>query len=142
MVLYGVYTIVATGLNLTSHTGWLPITMGAAAATNLVLNLVLIPSVGMIGAGVSTIAGYGLLAVTTGAVAQRHYRVEWDLGRVIASLGIAGALSAAALLGPDMLLWRLACIAAYPAAVVTLGVVDRRDIVRIGSAIRRRLPSA
>lgn len=142
MVLYGVYTIVATGLNLTSHTGWLPLTMGAAAATNLVLNLVLIPSMGMIGAGISTIAGYGLLAVTTGAVAQRHYRVEWDLARVIASLGIAGGLSAAALLGPDMLLWRLGCIAAYPVAVVALGVVDRRDFARIGSAIRRRLPGA
>ena len=41
-----------------------------------------------------------------------------------------------------MILWRLACIAAYPAAVVALGVVDRRDILRIGSAIRRRLPGA
>jgi hypothetical protein len=39
-----------------------------------------------------------------------------------------------------MILWRLACIAAYPVAVVLLGIVDRRDLVRIGSAIRRRLP--
>ena len=140
MVLYGVYTIVATGLNLSSHTGWLPITVGAAALANLALNLLLVPGLGMIGAGISTIAGYALLAVGTGLAGQRHYPVGWDLPRVIGTLAVGGGLAAASLLGPDLLAWRLACIAAYPLAVVALRIVDRRDLERIWAAIRRRQP--
>lgn len=138
MVLYGVYTIVATGLNLASRTGWLPMTMGLAALTNLGLNLLLVPSLGMFGAGIATVAGYALLAASTGAAAQRHYPVAWDLPRVMGSLAIGGGLAAAALLGPDAIAWRLACIAAYPLAVVALRIVDRRDVRRVADAVRRR----
>ena len=56
MGLDGVYTIVTTGLNLTSHTGWLPITMAAAAGSNIVLNLLLVPPLGMLGAAIAPIA--------------------------------------------------------------------------------------
>ena len=62
-VLYGIYTIVATGLNLESQTRRLPLIMGATAVTNVVLNLLLIPRLGYMGAAVSTILSYGMLAV-------------------------------------------------------------------------------
>lgn len=139
MVLYGVYTIVATGLNLTSRTGWLPVTVGTAAAANLALNLLLVPGMGMIGAGIATLAGFGILAVGTGAVGQRYYPVRWDLPRVTGALLIAGALAGAALLGPDTVAWRLGCIAVYPLAVIALRIVEARDLERIGAAVNRRL---
>lgn len=140
MVLYGIYTIVATGLNLTSRTGWLPLTMGAAFVANLVLNLILVPSLGMIGAGVATIAGYALLASTTGIASQRHYPVAWDLPRVLGALGAGAGLSLAALLGPDHIAWRLACLGAYPLVAVGARIVDAADIGRIVAAVRRNAP--
>lgn len=139
MVLYGLYSIVATGLNLTSHTGWLPVTMGIAALTNLALNLALVPVLGMYGAGIATIVGYGLLAVASGVASQRHYPVGWDLARVVGALAIGAGLAAAAVLGPDHVAWRVGCLAAYPFAVVTLHILEPADRARVREEISRRV---
>lgn len=141
MVLYGVYQVVATGLNLASRTRLLPLTMGAAAVTNVGLNLVLVPGLGMYGAGIATIAGYLVLVVATAAVGHRHYPVAWDVPRVVGTLALASGLGAASLLGPDHALWRLGCLAAFAVSVVALRLVEPADVARLGSAVRRRLPS-
>ncbi len=135
---YGLFTILTTGINLAGRTRWLPLIMGAAAAANFVLNLALIPALGYLGAAVSTLLGYALLAVIGGMVSQRAYPVRWELGRVSVVLGLAMALAAAALLGPDHVVWRLATIVTYPAAVVGLGIVPRRYAAELIGLIRRR----
>ena len=53
-VLYGAYTIVATGLSIVGRTGILATTMLVAAGVALGLNLILIPVLGMYGAAIST----------------------------------------------------------------------------------------
>ena len=141
MVLYGVYQVVATGLNLTSHTRLLPLTMGAAAITNVALNLLLVPGLGMYGAGIATIAGYLVLAIVTAAVSQRHYPVAWDVPRVVGTLALASGLGTASLLGPDSTLWRLGCLVVFGVAVVVLRLVDPTDVARARMAVRRRLAS-
>ena len=137
-VAYGLFTVLTTGINLAGRTGRLPLIMGAAAAANFVLNLALIPALGYLGAAVSTLLGYALLAVIGGVVSQRAYPVPWELGRVGVVLGLAMALAAAAILGPDHVAWRLATIVAYPAVVVGLGIVPRRYAAELIALIRRR----
>jgi hypothetical protein len=100
--------------------------------------LALIPILGYLGAAVSTLLGYALLAVIGGIVSQRAYPVSWELGRVCVVLGLAMALAAAALMGPDHVAWRLAAIVAYPAAVVGFGIVPRRYAAELIGVIRRR----
>ena len=141
MVLYGVYQVVATGLNLTSRTRLLPLTMGAAAITNVALNLLLVPPLGMYGAGIATIAGYLVLAIATAAAGHRHYPVPWDVPRVLGALVLASGLGAASLLGPDSTLWRLACLVAFAVAVVALRILEPADVARARSAVSRRLTS-
>ena len=109
-VLYGAYTIVATGLSVVGRSGILATTMLIAAGVSLGLNLLLIPVLGMYGAAISTVAGYGLLVVLAGWQSQRQYPVPWQLGRAIVILGLAVALSALALLGPDQTLWRIGAV--------------------------------
>ncbi len=122
-VLYGVFTIVTTGLNLESQTRRLPAILGATAAANVGLNLALIPLLGYLGAAVSTVLSYAMLALVAGRVSQRFYPVSWETGRVLALLALGVALSAGALLGPDHVAWRLGCIAAYPIIAIGLRVV-------------------
>ena len=122
-VLYGAYTIGATGLSVVGRSGAVAVTMGIAAATCLVLNLVLIPPLGIFGAAISTLIGYLLLATLTGRVSQQHYRVPWQLGRAAAILLVAGALSALALIGPDHVLWRLGCLLLYVPILLGTGIV-------------------
>ncbi|MFN2417572.1 MAG: lipopolysaccharide biosynthesis protein [Candidatus Limnocylindria bacterium] len=135
-VLYGAYTVVGTGLSLESQTRRVPFITGAAAVSSVALNLLLVPALGYMGAAVSTLASYGLLAVASGIVSQRYYPVPWELGRVATLLGIAMALAAAALLGPDHVAWRLLCLALYPALVLGLGIIPMRYLGALG-ALRR-----
>lgn len=137
-VLYGSYSIVSAGLGIVGRSGLVAITMGVGAAASLVLNLALIPVLGMYGAALSTLASYGLVAVLTGAVSQRHYPVPWQLGRAALILGVAGGLSVAALLGPDHPVWRLGCAAAYPALLLAMGIVRVDDGRRLLRAITGR----
>ena len=117
-VLYGSFTILTTGLNLESRTRHIPVIMGGTAVVSVVLNLVLVPVLGLMGAAIATLASYALLAGSGGVVSQRYYAVPWDLPRVFGLLCVGLGLSAAALLGPDASWWRIACVLAYLPVVV------------------------
>jgi O-antigen/teichoic acid export membrane protein len=137
-VLYGAYSIGASGLGIVGRSRLVASTMAVAAAAAVVLNLVLIPAIGIFGAATSTLASYLLLALLSGGVSQRHYPVPWQLGRALAVLGVAGALSAAALLGPDHTLWRLGCVAAYAPMLVALRILVPSEALAVLSGLLRR----
>lgn len=137
-VLYGAHVIASSGLSITGRSRLVALTMGVAATAAVVLNLVLIPLLGMYGAAISTIAGYLLLAVLSGGLSRRHYPVPWQLGRAVLILAVAGALAAAAVLGPDHVLWRLGCVAAYPPLLLGLRIVRLDGARTLVSALRRR----
>lgn len=137
-VLYGAYTIGSSGLSIVGRSGSVAVTMGVAAAVTVVLNLLLIPQIGIFGAAVSTLAGYLLLALLTGSVSQRAYPVPWQLGRSAIILLVAGGLSAAALLGPDHVLWRIATAAAYVPLLLGLGIVRPSQGRALLGLLRRR----
>jgi O-antigen/teichoic acid export membrane protein len=137
-VLYGAYTIAASGLGIVGRTSLVATTMAVAAASAVVMNLVLIPLIGIYGAAISTLLSYLMLALLSGGASQRHYPVPWQLGRGAVILGVGGALSAAALLGPDHSLWRVACLVAYPAILVAARVVVPSDArAALASLLRR-----
>lgn len=137
-VLYGAYTIVASGLSIVGRSGLLAASMGVAAALTLILNLLLIPIIGIYGAAASTLAGYLVLAVLAGALSQRLYPVPWQMGRATAVVAIAGALSAAALLGPDHALWRIGCAVLYVPLLLGLGLVRVSQGRALLDVLRRR----
>lgn len=138
-VLYGVFLIGTTGINLASRTGLFPLIMAGAAALGVVLNVLLIPTIGFMGAAVSTLAAYTVLALSGGLVAQRMYPVPWDLPRVAGLLLTGGALSAAALLGPDHAAWRVGCLLAYLPLVLIFRLVSPGELA---AAWRSVPPSA
>jgi O-antigen/teichoic acid export membrane protein len=136
-VLYGAYTVGASGLSVVGRSGIIAITMGIAALATLVLNILLIPVIGMFGAALSTLLGYLLLAIVAGAISQRHFPVAWELGRGATILLIAASLSAAALLGPDHVLWRIGCVIAYGPLLLGLGIVKLAQGRALLSVLRR-----
>ena len=136
-VLFGVFTIVSTGLNIESQTRRVPVVLAAAAAANLALNLLLVPILGFLGSAIATLVSYAALAVAAGIVSQHYYAVPWEARRVAALLAVGMGLAALALVGPDQVYWRLICVAAFPALTVGLRIVPPR---LLGPAIARIRP--
>jgi O-antigen/teichoic acid export membrane protein len=89
VVLQGVYLLTSIGLNITKRTEFYPVATGAAAASSLALNLLLVPRYGVTGAAAATACSYGVLAGLSAAFANRVYPVGYEWGRM-ARLGAAG----------------------------------------------------
>jgi O-antigen/teichoic acid export membrane protein len=89
--LYSVYFMVVSAVFLTRRTAFLPLLTFSAGAANVVLNVLLIPRIGIIGAAWSSVAGYGILAIATYLYARRGYPLQLDLARIstLTLVGIA-----------------------------------------------------
>lgn len=91
---HSVYLMVVGALFLRWRTAILPVITAVAGVLTVVLNVVLIPSVGIVGAAWATLGGYTVLAVGTYLYARRIYPLRLDLVR----LGAFAVLAAAAVL--------------------------------------------
>jgi O-antigen/teichoic acid export membrane protein len=144
VVLQGVYLLTSIGLNITKRTVFYPAATGLAASTAIVLNLLLVPRFGIMGAAWSSVAAYGVLAVSGFAFSQAVYpvRYEWArLGRIAA----AGALATAVgYMVPPATLWPLwgvllrgsTVVVVFLATLVLLGFFQPREINRARLMLR------
>src|SRR5205823_1804595 len=85
---YAGYTVLAIGIGRARRTQFNWIVSGAAAVVNVVLNVILIPPYGMMGAAIATVAAYVALFVGMTLNSQRVYPVPYQWRRVL-TLGAA-----------------------------------------------------
>lgn len=98
VLLEGLNNIYVAGLYLTSKTKYPTLFTGIAACSNLGLNALLIPSMGMEGAAIATLLSYALLVVLTFRAAQQFFPVRYTTFRtasnVLCFLAIGGLATA------------------------------------------------
>lgn len=92
IVFWGVYGFFVTGIGIRRKMWLLVMFMTFAALVNVGCNIALIPSYGSIGAAVSTLIAYIVLALIGYIVTQRIYPVPFEIGRFIAALLVGVAL--------------------------------------------------
>jgi O-antigen/teichoic acid export membrane protein len=90
---YAGYTVVAIGIGRARQTQFNWIVAGAAAAINVVLNFILIPPYGMIGAAISTFAAYLALFLLMVLNSHRVYPVAYQWRRVAILTSVAIGLT-------------------------------------------------
>ncbi len=119
---------------------------GAAALVNIVLNLALIPSYGMIGAAVATVAAYATMAIGMAWWSQRIYPVPYQWRRVATAALAAVASPRAGAWLDGGLVAAFALTLAYPFAARPARLhepAERRRLTRLvtravaRSALRR-----
>jgi O-antigen/teichoic acid export membrane protein len=88
-LLHGVFLLGSIGIGISRRASYYPIVTAAAAATNLALNLVLIPRSGMVGAAWATVAAYAVMAALGITFSNKAYPIPFETGR-IARLSAAG----------------------------------------------------
>jgi len=92
IMFYGVYLVFTTGVSVKRKT-WLSVIFTTVSAlTNVGFNLILIPNYGSIGAAVSTLIAYALLALIAYVVNQWIYPIPFEIGPFIIVLFVGIAL--------------------------------------------------
>jgi O-antigen/teichoic acid export membrane protein len=118
-VLYGIATVLTTGLAIVRKTVHLAGLAVGAAVLNIALNFALIPPFGIVGAGVATAVGYGALVLSYYWLTQRLYPTPYEPRKVLTMLAAATLLGLLGLVpfGPVGVgvLVKLAAVAAFVA---------------------------
>ena len=117
---YAGYTVLAIGSGRARKTQLNWVISAVAAAVNIVLNVLLIPPYGMIGAAISTAAAYVALFAGMTLYAQRVYPVAYQWRRLGTATGAAIALTVLGRALHVPLAVALLLVAVYP---VVLGLV-------------------
>jgi len=126
VTLYALYMVLVVILGRTGRTEFnFPAAIGALVA-NVALNLLLVPSLGIVGAGLALVASYMVVLGMMYVFTQRLFPVPYEWGRLLrVVLTVAVLVGAAELLVPTSgalgLLLRIALFAAYPLALFATG---------------------
>jgi O-antigen/teichoic acid export membrane protein len=142
----GIQFCVAPGVHLSGRTRYLSAIALSAAVLNLALNFLLIPHWGMMGAGAATAASFLLVALLTGAVAQRFYPVDYEYRR-LGKLFVAGLVifTIGVQVPPEVTLfsvsWHLVIgIVALPVVLLASGFVEDDERRALRGIAQRFLP--
>jgi O-antigen/teichoic acid export membrane protein len=87
------YQIHVTVMNLSGKNGFVLILLGLAAGLNVLLNIILIPRLGILGAGLSTLVAYFVLGVLTLATSRRYFKADINLLFIAKSLFAAAVMA-------------------------------------------------
>jgi O-antigen/teichoic acid export membrane protein len=85
----GVYLTTSIGLNITRRTQYYPVATAIAAASNIGLNLALVPRYGIMGAAYANAVAYAAQAAIAYHFSQRFYPVSYETSRLARVVGAA-----------------------------------------------------
>ncbi|MBC7460146.1 MAG: polysaccharide biosynthesis C-terminal domain-containing protein, partial [Thermoleophilia bacterium] len=141
--IFGAYFLVGIGASRVKRTGWHVLVAFGAVAVSLVANLLLVPWLGVMGAAVADVLANTALTVFMLIRAQRVFRVQYEVSRILRPVMLVGGAIAAAYLLPTGTGWdswgtRLACALGWPLLLVATGFVDREEGTRIVNLLRGR----
>ncbi|HEX5761712.1 MAG TPA: lipopolysaccharide biosynthesis protein [Solirubrobacterales bacterium] len=132
VALYALYMVQLVILGRTGRTEFnFPATV-AALVVNVVLNLILVPPLGIVGAGLALVASYLVVVALMYVFTQRLFPVPYEWGRLArVVLATAAVVAAGELLLPtdgiDGFLSRGALLAAYPFVLLASGFFSAEE---------------
>ena len=133
VLLFGVYSVISLTLILAKKTRAIGATWIVAAALNLVLNILLVPAMGILGAAVSTLVAYALASgvIVYFSLRQLTFGIEWH--SIAKSLAASAVMSAVVwLIAPaqtlTVVLAVVAGVVVYAAVLLMLKGFNREEL--------------
>lgn len=141
-VAQSMFYVPSRGLFLQKQTRWFPLILALGVIVNLGLNVLLIPLIGMVGAAVATLAGYVATVALTFVIAQRYYRVDYQVGRMTRIIVLLAAVAAAATLYQPsavwgIVAWKVLLLAVAPLVLWLTRFFEPREIQAVRRLLRR-----
>jgi O-antigen/teichoic acid export membrane protein len=127
------------GISYTRRTAYFAVGSGLAFAVHVGLNFALMPSIGMLGAAISTLVAYGLLSGLYLVVSQRLYPTRYEGRKVLVTVALASAIGVLGVvpLGPPAseLALKLLAILVFVLGIRVFGVVSVEETREIRSLL-------
>ena len=132
VMLYALYLVLVIVLGRTGRTEFNFPATAAGTVVNIVLNLILLPSMGIVGAGISLVASYAVVLVLMYVFTQRLFAVPYEWLRLGQAVGLAALLVLAGELllptsGIGGLAGRTAVWFAYPLLLYATGFLNEEE---------------
>ncbi len=137
----GVYYNFQAGIYIEEKTKYFPYVTGAGAVINVVVNVLLIPVLGIIGAALATLASYAVMAGSLFFFSQKYYRINYEYGKVtkiLALVIITGIIYYYLYYQVGLtVLMKIIILILYAFAIVFLKVIEKHEIVKLGKLLLR-----
>jgi len=132
VTLYALYMVLLVILGRTGRTEFNFPATGAALAVNVALNLILVPSLGIVGAGLALVASYVVVVALMYGFTQRLFPVPYEWSRLVRVVVVSAALVGLGELllpadGFAGLAGRIALWLAYPAILLLSGFFSAEE---------------
>jgi O-antigen/teichoic acid export membrane protein len=89
-IFYGLYVNFIVGIYIEKKSIYLPYITGISALVNIVLNFILIPPNGIMGAAISSAVSYFVMAMLLFFIAKKYYPITYEYVRIIKIVLITG----------------------------------------------------
>lgn len=137
----GIYYNFQAGIYIEEKTKYFPYVTGAGAVINVVVNVLLIPVLGIMGAALATLASYLVMAGSLYMFSQKYYRIDYEYGKVIKILVlifVTGIIYYYLYYQVGLnILMKLIMLILFISAIVLLRVIEKHEIVRFGKLLLR-----
>lgn len=143
----GIGVALGVGIYLQKRTGIAGLATLVGAATNLLLNLVLIPRFGVWGAAWATAIGYLLVPVTLYIGAQRVYPLPFELAKILVALAAQASILFIGTSIHTGYFWldaglKLVLLPVYALLLILLRVIEPHELRLLANLIAQRLRPA
>jgi O-antigen/teichoic acid export membrane protein len=139
---FGLSPVTVAGIGIAKRTGYVSRTIFIALAVNVACVLVLIPTLGLVGAALATASAYILITALYGNRSQKLDPVPFDTRRVVAVFLVTAAAMPLGVvhLHPEALAIaaKLGALVAYALVLWHIGVIGPAERVAIRQAMARR----
>ncbi len=127
-VLYGIYVNLTVGVYLEKKTVLLPFITAASALVCILVNLWLIPVLGMYGAATASVSAYAVMVAGLYAVGRRYYPIPYEYIRLLKVIFVCGVLYTVRVVIGNTWPLEVVLIAAYPAALFATGFFNAQEV--------------
>lgn len=142
LVFMGIQRVLLFELQIPKKTGYIPLVIGSAAVLNVLLNLVLIPPYGMMGASVATVLAYLWSAGLAYMLVQKYYPIQYEVKRMLV-LGAVGTalyfltvpLNDLSLLG--RIVGKGVIVLSMPGVLYLIGFYEPVELQRIRGSVKK-----
>jgi len=131
-IFYGCRVMAGVGLVIKSRTYYFPLIIGIAAISSIAMNLALIPTIGIIGAGLAYAVANGIEPMLRYVIARKHYdfRPEWS--RLVGIFAVAVVITLISRSFeienlPISILWKVSLLVTFLAALNLFGIIDSNE---------------